>query len=194
MNSKKILKSIITRPEFAALAIFIIIAIVFYLINDRFLSVRNLRVLFTISPEIALIAMGVIILMVSGEFDLSVGSVFALSGVVMVILTNDGVDPWVSIAISLIICLFIGYVNSFITLRFGIPSFIATLGTMFMVRSLAIVVVKAEFPVFPLEAMEWPRALLANPIPGTSFRMSFIWFVLIFLLLTFYLSCFYPTF
>ena len=74
MNSKKILKSIITRPEFAALAIFIIIAIVFYLINDRFLSVRNLRVLFTISPEIALIAMGVIILMVSGEFDLSVGS------------------------------------------------------------------------------------------------------------------------
>ena len=93
MNPKKILKSIIIRPEFAALAIFFIIAIVFYLINDRFLSVRNLRVLFTISPEIALIAMGVIILMVSGEFDLSVGSVFALSGVVMVILTNDGVDP-----------------------------------------------------------------------------------------------------
>ena len=150
MNSKKILKSIITRPEFAALAIFIIIAIVFYIINDRFLSVRNLRVLFTISPEIALIAMGVIILMVSGEFDLSVGSVFALSGVVMVTLTNEGVDPWISIAISLIICLFIGYVNSVITLRFGIPSFIATLGTMFMVRSLAIVVVKAEFPVFPL--------------------------------------------
>ena len=187
MNSKKILKSIITRPEFAALAIFFIIATVFYLINDRFLSVRNLRVLFTISPEIALIAMGVVILMVSGEFDLSVGSVFALSGVVMVTLTNEGVDPWVSIAISLIICLFIGYVNSVITLRFGIPSFIATLGTMFMVRSLAIVVVKAEFPVFPLEAMEWPRALLANPISGTFFRMSTIWFVLIFLLLTFYL-------
>ena len=54
---------------------------------------------------------------------------------------------------------------------------------MFMVRSLAIVVVKAEFPVFPLEAMEWPRALLANPIPGTIFRMSFIWFILIFIIL-----------
>ena len=80
MNFKKLIKSILVRPEFAALTIFIIIAIVFYLINDRFLSVRNLRVLFTISPEVALIAMGVIILMISGEFDLSVVSVFALSG------------------------------------------------------------------------------------------------------------------
>ena len=90
-------------------------------------------------------------------------------------------------AISLIICIFIGYVNAFITLRFGIPSFIATLGTMFMVRSLAIVIVKAEFPTFPLEAMELPRAILANPISGTFFRMSFVWFILIFLLLVFYL-------
>ena len=187
MNFKKLIKSILVRPEFAALTIFIIIAIVFYLINDRFLSVRNLRVLFTISPEVALIAMGVIILMISGEFDLSVGSVFALSGVVLVILTNSGFNPWIAMAISLITCIFIGYVNSFITLRFGIPSFIATLGTMFMVRSLAIVIVKAEFPTFPLEAMELPRAILANPIPGTFFRMSFVWFVLIFLLLVFYL-------
>ena len=187
MNFKQSIKSIISRPEFAALAIFIIIAVVFYCFNERFLSARNLRVLFTISPEIALIAMGATILMVSGEFDLSVGSVFALSGVVMVVLTNSGIDPWISISISLIACIFIGYTNALITLKFGIPSFIATLGTMFMVRSLAIVIVKADFPPFPMEAMELPRALFANPIPGTVFRMSFVWFVLITLLLIFYL-------
>ena len=187
MNFKQSIKSIISRPEFAALAIFIIIAIVFYCFNERFLSARNLRVLFTISPEIALIAMGATILMISGEFDLSVGSVFALSGVIMVVLTNSGIDPWISISLSLIACIFIGYTNALITLKFGIPSFIATLGTMFMVRSLAIVIVKADFPPFPMEAMELPRALFANPIPGTVFRMSFVWFVLITFLLIYYL-------
>jgi simple sugar transport system permease protein len=187
MEFKKLFKSIVTRPEFAALAIFIVISIVFYLVNDRFLSARNLRVLFTISPEIALIAMGVIILMISGEFDLSVGSVFALSGVIMVILINEGMNAWVSIVISLIICIFIGYVNSVITLNFGIPSFIATLGTMFMVRSIAVVVVKSQFPTFPAEELALPRALLSNPIEGTIFRMSFIWFILIFIILIIYL-------
>ena len=187
MNYRKTFKAVATRPEFAALAIFIIIAIIFYGINENFLNSRNLRVLFTISPEIALIAMGATILMVSGEFDLSVGSVFALSGVIMVVLTNSGVNPHLSFTIALIMCIFVGLVNAFITLRFGIPSFIATLGTMFMVRSIAIVIVKADFPTFPMEEMYWLRAIFANPIPGTVFRMSFVWFVLITLLLIFYL-------
>lgn len=187
MNFRKTFKTVATRPEFAALAIFIIIAIIFYGINENFLNRRNLRVLFTISPEIALIAMGATILMVSGEFDLSVGSVFALSGVIMVVLTNAGVNPHLAFTIALIMCIFVGLVNAFITLRFGIPSFIATLGTMFMVRSIAIVIVKADFPTFPMEEMYWLRAIFANPIPGTVFRMSFVWFVLITLLLIFYL-------
>ena len=187
MNIRKSFKYVASRPEFAALSIFIIIALTFYGINENFLNFRNLRVLFTISPEIALIAMGATILMVSGEFDLSVGSVFALSGVVMVVLTNEGINAHLAFTIALLMCLVIGYINATITIRFGIPSFIATLGTMFMVRSIAIVIVKADFPTFPMEEMYWLRAIFANPIPGTIFRMSFIWFILITLLLIFYL-------
>ena len=63
MNIRKAFKYVASRPEFAALTIFIIIAITFYIINENFLNFRNLRVLLTISPEIALIAMGATILM-----------------------------------------------------------------------------------------------------------------------------------
>ena len=102
MNIRKYFKYVASRPEFAALTIFIVIAITFYIINENFLNFRNLRVLLTISPEIALIAMGATILMVSGEFDLSVGSVFALSGVVMVVLTNEGVNAHLAFTIALL--------------------------------------------------------------------------------------------
>ena len=90
--------------------------------------------------------------MISGEFDLSVGSVFALVPMTMVQLVHQGMPPWVAIALGLSIGIAVGFVNGFITLRFGIPSFIATLGMLYIARSLT-TVATGGFP--PLSLMNY---------------------------------------
>merc|ERR1711965_959082 len=102
-----------------------------------------------ITPEYIIVAIGIAILMISGEFDLSVGSVFALVPMTMVQLVHQGIPPWFAIALGLSIGIAVGFVNGFITLRFGIPSFIATLGMLYIARSLTTVATGGFPPPFP---------------------------------------------
>ena len=73
MSNKYSIKSLLVRPEISTLLMFIIIMVGFYLVNDRFLSARNIRIVMGITPEYIIVAIGIAILMISGEFDLSVG-------------------------------------------------------------------------------------------------------------------------
>ena len=73
-----------TKPEASAFLMLIAMTIVFSLLSPHFLTLGNFQIVRQPIPEIALVAIGVTILMISGEFDLSVGSVFALSPMVMV--------------------------------------------------------------------------------------------------------------
>ena len=71
---KNQIKSLLSRPEISALVITIFLIIVCSFLSDRFLNARNFMVILAAYPEYALVALGVTILMISGEFDLSVGS------------------------------------------------------------------------------------------------------------------------
>jgi simple sugar transport system permease protein len=119
-------------------------------------------------------------LMICGEFDLSVGSVFAIMPMSIALMLNAGAPFWPAFAVGVSICAIIGFLNAFITLRFDIPSFITTLGMLFMVRSLTIVM-SGGFP--PLLAVDKvPMALFTDFIGGGLFRASFLWFVALVLL------------
>ena len=94
--------------------------------------------------------------MIAGEFDLSVGSVFALAPMVMAVSMVAGV-PFAAGA-----CwsgsppaAFVGFLNGFITLRFAIPSFITTLGMLFVARSLTVVISGGFPPVLPADIPSW---------------------------------------
>ena len=149
MSNKFSIKSLLVRTEISTLIMFILIMIGFYLVNERFLSARNIRIVMGITPEYIIVAIGIAILMISGEFDLSVGSVFALVPMSIVQLTHQGIPPWIAIALGLMIGMSVGFVNGFITLRFGIPSFIATLGMLYIARSLTTVATGGFPPSFP---------------------------------------------
>jgi simple sugar transport system permease protein len=87
---------------------------------------------------------------------------------------------WPAFAVGVLICAIIGFLNAFITLKFDIPSFITTLGMLFMVRSLTIVM-SGGFP--PLLAVDKiPMGLFTDFIGGGLFRASFLWFVALVLL------------
>lgn len=184
---KRFLKIYLERPELAGLALLIFLVIFFQIrSNGVFLNAANLQGMLGILPEMSLVALGVTILMICGEFDLSVGSVFALMPMAMAISLNHGVPFVVAVFIGLLICALIGFINGFITLRFAIPSFITTLGMLFIARSLTVVISGGFPPLLPADIPSWWFTGFVGP--GNIFRMSFIWFAGIALLLSALLS------
>ena len=166
------------KPELAGLALLILLAIVFDARSGgAFLSPDNLRGMLGLLPEVGLVSIGVAILMICGEFDLSVGSTFALTPMVTSLLIIADVPAFLAVVLGLLVAAAIGLLNGFITLTFAIPSFITTLGMLFIVRSLT-VVISGGFP--PLLPDELSTGIFTQFVgPGGLFRASFVWFVAI---------------
>ncbi|TJW10033.1 MAG: ABC transporter permease, partial [Mesorhizobium sp.] len=151
-----------------------------------FLNQDNLRGILGILPEAGLVAIGVTILMISGEFDLSVGSVFALMPMTMAVLMVQGWPFPLALLAGLLVSAAIGFVNGYVTIRFAIPSFITTLGMLFMARSLTVVVSGGFPPLLPADLPTWLFTSFVGP--GNMFRMSFLWFVAVAVLTSLMLS------
>jgi simple sugar transport system permease protein len=173
---KRLFKTYLEKPELAGLILLVLLVVIFQVRSDGvFLNQDNLRGILGILPETGLVAIGVTILMISGEFDLSVGSVFALMPMTMAVLMVQGVPFPAAMLIGLAVCAAIGFVNGYVTIRFAIPSFITTLGMLFIARSLTIVISGGFPPLLPAELPNWLFTAFVGP--GNMFRMSFLWFV-----------------
>lgn len=185
---RRLLKISLQKPELAATLLLVVLVLVFeYMSNGFFLSTANMRGFLGLMPETALVAVGVTLLMISGEFDLSVGSVFALMPMSMAVLMTHGWPFLPAMTAGLLLCALIGFLNGWLTIRFEIPSFITTLGMLFMARSMT-VVISGGFP--PRLHMDSIPASLFVGFVGTDsmIRASFLWFVAIALLVGYLLG------
>jgi simple sugar transport system permease protein len=114
-----------------AVALFIYFAVS----SSKFVNSTNLPILFTSdsSPYI-IIALGEVFLLICGEIDLSVGFTFAIAPFLMYFLNSYyGVPGLLAILIALLMGVVIGWINGFLTVTIGLPSFITTLGTGFVI-------------------------------------------------------------
>lgn len=169
---QSIFKTLLSRPEISALVMLVVVVVAFSIYAPQFASYGNTRVLLFSLPELGIVVLGVGILMIAGEFDLSVGSVFALVPMLMVIAMGRwGVPPIVAMLMGFALALAVGYVNGWITLTFNIPSFVTTLGMLFMARSLATVLSGGFPPPFPANL---PTELFVADLG--LFRSSMVWF------------------
>ncbi len=176
---QKLTKTLLSRPEISALVMLLVVMAGFTLYAPQFASSGNARVILFAVPELGIVALGVGILMIAGEFDLSVGSVFALVPmVIVVVMGRFGLDPALAITLGLASALLVGYINGWITLAFGIPSFVTTLGMLFIVRSLATVLSGGFPPPFPAAT---PTGLFVADLG--LFRSSMLWFAAFILIL-----------
>ena len=127
---------------------FVLLFLIFAITTDHFLSLLSITNILTIASVKGIFVIGVAMLMISGEFDLSVGSTLAVGAYVFAILMEHGfilagsqVIPAglaiPALIISIAICAILGLINGLIVVRSGIPSFIATLGTMLAFRGIA---------------------------------------------------------
>jgi simple sugar transport system permease protein len=91
------------------------------------------------AAPLGILSVGVALLMIGGEFDLSVGSIVGAAGMsIMLLTTHFGWSLWPAIVATLALCVAIGFLNGYAVVRTGLPSFIVTLATLFMVRGLTI--------------------------------------------------------
>ena len=93
----------------------------------------------TVSAQFVIIAVGACMLMIAGEFDLSVGSMIGFAGMsIAIIAVTLGWPIWIAILITFALCIAIGALNGYIVVRTGLPSFIVTLAFLFILRGFTI--------------------------------------------------------
>jgi len=184
------LRRLSSTPELGPLILLVVMLIVFTSINPAFMSLNNISNALTFTVELGLIALGMTLLMTSGEFDLSVGSVFGFTAVVMWTLINSTeLGMPISFLIAMGVAVFIGAINGFFVTRLKIPSFLVTLGMLLVVRGSALWLTSG-FPQRTWESgTQWLAEVLVGDfcIAGTGdfcsgglrVYMSLIWFVLI---------------
>jgi len=129
-SPRRVLRDL-ARGELASVRVLIGIAVIwtiFQLANDRFLSAVNLSNLSLQIAATATISVGVVLVLLLGEIDLSVGAVSGLAAGVMAVLSvKEGLDPGLAIVAGLLVGTLIGFFNGLLVTTFGIPSFVVTL-------------------------------------------------------------------
>ena len=118
----------------------IILCAVFSFLNDNFFSYGNATNLLRQICPILLVGIGQSFVLITGNIDLSIGSVLGMSGMISATLMTNGVNPWIAVAITLAAALGMGVANGLLVSKCKLPPFIATLGTMTIARGIAQIV------------------------------------------------------
>ena len=141
----------------------IVLVIYFQSTAPAFLSVGNIANLAGYASTTAIIAAGEVMVLICGEVDLSVGQVYALSPFVMYYVHEAGLPFLPAIVVGLLPAAVIGIVNGLVTVVLEIPSFITTLGTLFLINGLTLTI-SGGFPVAPKAGPLVTNIFGGNPI------------------------------
>src|SRR5918999_2062707 len=185
---------LLTRPEIGAVIGAILVWIVFavWAGGRGFLTVAGTASYLDVAAQVGIVGSAVALLMIAGEFDLSVGSVVGAAGMVVAIGVGEfGLPVWLGILLAIALGLLIGFVNGYLVIRTRLPSFIVTLGTLFILRGLTIGITRAITGRTQVGGLG--EAIAADPIAGIfradigPFSSSILWWIGLALIATFIL-------
>jgi simple sugar transport system permease protein len=181
-------------PEAVAVISFGALFLFFLIAAPHFLTALSIGNILTFGSITGVVTIGVAMLMISGEFDLSVGSNFALASYVLALCLIAGWPVWLGILLAIVVSTALGLLNGLIVTKAKIPSFIATLGTLLAYRGIVRAVGHGNFatykgPPIPIFSILNGDFVLLDKLFNAqdAFRTSLIWFILIAILFTFIL-------
>jgi len=180
VEHRSLAQRLTARPELGPFVLVVVELAAFWAINHDFLSPQNISNTLAFTVELGLIALAMTLLMTSGEFDLSVGSVFGFSPVVMWTLFNGGFTSLeIAFVIALLLAALIGFANGWFVTQLRIPSFLVTLGMLLVARGTALFITDG----FPQRTWNAGGQWLADVLVGDFFLgpfriyMSLFWFI-----------------
>ena len=178
---KKFIDNIRSKPAggilllFCTIQVVAIIAGLLYPENFRYLNPANIAVLLKSMSALGIMAIGVGILMISGEFDLSVGTLYTFCAIVTATMVKEyALSPYLAMIIGIIVGIIAGLIHGNIVNRFSIPSFIVTLGAMLLWKGGTLLYHGAKSLRYKYES-ETYKTVLTGDIGVID--ASFLWFI-----------------
>lgn len=178
------------RPEVGAVFGAIIVWGVFAALawNRGFVSWRGAATYLEVAAQLGILAVAVALLMIAGEFDLSVGSTIGAGSVIAALIPIElGLNFWWGIVTALVFALAIGFLNGVVVTRTQLPSFIVTLASLFIIRGVTVGITRIvtgrtqvgglqKVPGFDTAAM-----IFASDIHlfGAAFPISIVWWMVV---------------
>ena len=184
------LRRLLVRPEMGAVVGAIAVWVFFAIVagNRGFLSMRGTANYLEVAAQLGILAVAVALLMIGGEFDLSIGSAIGACGIIYALLTAEyGWNVWLAMLASLVFALILGAFNGVLVLRTALPSFIITLGTLLMIRGVTVGVTRqitGRTVVSGLDDVpgyDAIRTIFASDVAigGAGFSIAIVWWLAI---------------
>ncbi|HEU4782454.1 MAG TPA: ABC transporter permease [Ktedonobacterales bacterium] len=168
---RRLLRDLLTWPSIGAAIACIVTFLVFAIWAPNFVSIIAMQAALTIAAELGIVAIGVTLLMIGGEFDLSVGSVLGLAALTVPLLIQNGIAPILAILIGLAVAAVIGIINGLLVTYTMAPSLIVTLGGLMFYRG----IVFALTGGFPVEVDTKTSAFLFFSADWNGWNASIAW-------------------
>src|SRR5215207_5338342 len=132
--------AIVARHREASIATVAVVLVAYIQINNSvFLSSPLMSVVLRDTSRIGMISMGIVLVMITGEIDLSVGATFAMAPYLMIRMNTDwGWSLWLAAPVAILVGVGVGFANGFFTTKLRIPSLITTLGTFFLLTGFTV--------------------------------------------------------
>ncbi len=187
------LSRLLTRPEVGALLGAIVIYVIFFAVAPPFRDAGSLATILYVSSTYGIPAVAVSLLMIGGEFDLSAGVAVTASALMASMFAYQfTTNMWVGVALSLVLALVIGFINGYLVVKTGIPSFLVTLGTFFMLRGLNLAITRevtgnvSTNDVSNIDGFDSAKKVFASSftIGDVNIRITLIWWILFVILAT----------
>ncbi|GAA1996781.1 ABC transporter permease [Nakamurella flavida] len=178
---------LMARPEIGALIAAVAIYAFFFIVAPPFRSIDAFATILYASSQVGIVAVAVGLLMIGGEFDLSAGVAFITAALTASIFSYQfSVNMWLGSAVALVLALGIGFVNGYLVVKTGIPSFLITLGTFFILQGANLGITKlvtgsvATQNVSDIDGFGSLKAIFDTKINlfGANFRITVLWWVL----------------
>jgi simple sugar transport system permease protein len=190
------LTKLLQRPELGALLGAAVVFLFFALTADRFASLSGMARWTDVASTLGIMAVAVALLMIGGEFDLSAGVMTGTAGLLMGILATElELNIWLAIVITVLVAGTIGFVNGYMVIRTGLPSFIVTLATFFILQGVNLGGTKAITDTVRVSGIsqasgfDGAKNIFASDFWSPhNFRISVIWWIAITVLATWVLS------
>lgn len=178
-------RRLLGRPAISAGVAALVVLLFFSLATANFWSPLGIATWLESAATIGIMAVPVGLLMTGGEFDLSAGVMVGFSGLVTgVLATHFGVNIWLSMLISLVMCAAIGLLNGLLVMRTKLPSFIVTLASFFVLQGINLAAVRAIIGQVSVQGMtqvpgfrnvQWLLASQTSLFGTGAFIQSSIW-------------------
>jgi simple sugar transport system permease protein len=187
------LSRLLTRPEVGALLGAIVIYIVFFAVAPPFRDADSLATILYVSSTYGIPAVAVSLLMIGGEFDLSAGVAVTASALMASMFSYQfTANMWLGVVVSLAFALVIGFINGYLVVKTGIPSFLVTLGTFFMLRGLNLALTRqitgnvSTNDVSNIDGFASAKQVFASSfsVGGVTIQITLIWWIVFVLVAT----------